>query len=107
MIQLHHYLIFAAALFAIGLFGVLSRRNLIVILIGIELMMNAANLNLVAFWRYRPGPLAEAGALTGQIFTLIGISVAAAEAAVGLALVLAIYRSVRSVDVDDIDQLRG
>jgi len=90
-------------LFAIGLGGVLTRRNAIVVLIGIEFMLNAANLNFIAFWRYGPEP----EALRGVMFALFSIAVAAAEAAVGLAIVLAIYRHWRTADLDDVDELRG
>ncbi|GAB4250824.1 MAG: NADH-quinone oxidoreductase subunit NuoK [Thermoleophilia bacterium] len=89
-------------LFAIGLLGVLTRRNAIAVLIAVEIMMNAANLNLVAFSR-----LHEPELMTGQVFALVGISVAASEAAVGLALILAISRRFRTTDVDQIDLLKG
>ena len=102
MIPLSWYLIVAAALFCIGLYGALARRNAIGILMGIELMLNAVNINLVAFWRYvRPQ------ALTGQLFALFVMTVAAAEVAVGLALVIAIYRSRDTVNVEEVDLLRG
>jgi NADH-quinone oxidoreductase subunit K len=101
-IPLHWYLVVAAALFCIGLYGVLSRRNAIGILMGIELMLNAVNINLVAFWRYVT-PTASAG----QVFAIFAFTVAAAEAAVGLALIIAIYRSRDTVIVEDIDLLRG
>ena len=102
MIPLSWYLIVAAALFCIGLFGMLARRNAIAILMGVELMLNAVNINLVAFWRYvRPD------AMTGQVFALMVYIVAAAEAAVGLALFLAIYRSRGTVVVENMDLLKG
>jgi NADH-quinone oxidoreductase subunit K len=101
-VPLHGYLIVAAALFCIGLYGVLSRRNAIGILMGIELMLNAVNINLVAFWRYM-----EPTTSAGQVFALFAFAVAAAEAAVGLALIIAIYRSHDTVIVEDIDLLRG
>ena len=82
------YLLLSALLFAIGLAGALTRRNAILVLIGIELMLNAANLNFIAFWRYGPHP----EALTGMMFAIFSIAVAAAEAAVGLALIISIYR---------------
>ncbi len=88
-------LLVSSMLFAIGLAGALTRRSTILVLIGIELMLNAANLNFVAFWRFRPHP----GALTGIIFVLFSIGVAAAEAAVGLALILAVYRHTRTTDL--------
>ena len=101
-IPLAHYLILSAVLFSIGLFGVITRRNAIIVLIGIEILMNAANINLIAFWRYSDGTQ-----LTGQMFTLFGIAIAAAEVAVGLAIVLAIYRAHRSINVSEIDALKG
>ena len=82
MIPLAHYLIFSALLFSIGLAGALTRRNAILVLIGVELMLNAANLNFIAFWRYSENP----EALTGVMFVIFSIGIAAAEAAVGLAL---------------------
>ena len=101
MIPLHWFLIVAAALFCIGLYGVLSRRNAVGILMGIELMLNAVNVNLVAFWRY----LDPLGSL-GQAFVLFVLVVAAAEAAVGLALVIAIYRNRDTIIVEDIDLMK-
>jgi NADH-quinone oxidoreductase subunit K len=95
-------LILAAGLFCIGLFGALSRRNTIGILFGIELMLNAVNINLVAFWRY-----IEPNVVAGQTFALFVITVAAAEAAVGLAMVIAIYRTRQTVNADEVDTLRG
>lgn len=101
MIPLSWYLILAAALFCVGMFGVLARRNAIAILMGIELMLNAVNLNLLAFWRYRtPSELA------GQAFVIIVFAVAAAEAAVGLALIISIYRRRSTVAAEDIDMLK-
>ncbi|MGQ9628323.1 MAG: NADH-quinone oxidoreductase subunit NuoK [Anaerolineae bacterium] len=101
MIPLTWYLIVAAALFCIGLYGALARRNAIGILMGIELMLNAVNINLVAFWRYITPEL-----LTGQVFAIFVITIAAAEAAVGLALILAIYRSRDTVVIEEIDMLK-
>jgi NADH:ubiquinone oxidoreductase subunit K len=103
MIPLHAYLLLSALLFAIGLAGALTRRNAIIVLIGIELMLNAANLNFIAFWRYGPNP----EALAGIMFVLFSIGVAAAEAAVGLALIIAIYRHYRTADVDQIASMKG
>ncbi|HDN79789.1 MAG: NADH-quinone oxidoreductase subunit NuoK [Chloroflexi bacterium] len=95
------YLIVAAALFCIGLYGVLARRNAIGILMGVELMLNAVNLNLVAFWRYVcPTNVA------GLVFAVFVIAVAAAEVAVGLALIVAIYRSRDTVNVEEVDLMR-
>ena len=103
MTPLHCYLIVSALLFAIGLAGALTRRNAILVLIGIELMLNAANLNFIAFWRYGPNP----EALTGVMFVLFSIGIAAAEAAVGLALIIAIYRHYQTTNLDEVNQLRG
>ncbi len=99
---LSDYLILAAILFCIGLAGVLTRRNVIIVLVGVEMMLNAANINLVAFWHFMAPQSA-----TGQMFAIFGIAVAGAEAAVGLALVIAVYRHFRSVSVEDIKQLKG
>jgi NADH-quinone oxidoreductase subunit K len=97
------YLILSAFLFAIGLAGALTRRNAIIVLIGIELMLNAANLNFIAFWRFGDHP----EALTGIMFVIFSIGVAAAEAAVGLALIIAIYRHYKTANVDDVNSLKG
>src|SRR5246127_3051577 len=94
-----NYLLVSAIIFAIGLAGALVRRNAILVLIGIELMLNAANLNFIAFWRYGPNP----EALTGIMFALFSIGVAAAEAAVGLALIITVYRHFHTTDLDQID----
>jgi NADH:ubiquinone oxidoreductase subunit K len=91
-------LLVSSMLFAVGLAGALTRRNTILVLIGIELMLNAANINFVAFWRF--GPHAEA--MTGMIFVLFSIGVAAAEAAVGLALILAVYRHAKTTDLSQL-----
>ncbi|HLW48446.1 MAG TPA: NADH-quinone oxidoreductase subunit NuoK [bacterium] len=101
MLGLTHYLVVAALLFALGLFAVVTRRNSVTILMGIELMLNAANINLVAFNKY-----AAPGAMQGQIFALIVITLAACEAAVGLALVLAAYRTLETVYVDEINIMK-
>jgi NADH-quinone oxidoreductase subunit K len=103
MTPLQGYLIISALLFAIGLAGAVTRRNAIVVLIGIELMLNAANLNFVAFWRFGPNPQA----LTGVVFVLFSIAVAAAEAAVGLALIISIYRHYKTSNLDQIESLKG
>jgi NADH:ubiquinone oxidoreductase subunit K len=97
------YLLLSALLFSIGLAGALTRRNAILVLIGIELMLNAANLNFIAFWRYGPNPQA----LTGILFVIFSIGVAAAEAAVGLALIISIYRHYRTTNLNRIDSMRG
>jgi NADH-quinone oxidoreductase subunit K len=96
-------LILSALLFAIGLAGALTRRNAIIVLIGIELMLNAANLNFVVFWRYGPNPQA----LAGLLFVIFSIGVAAAEAAVGLALIIAMYRHYKTTNLDQIDSMKG
>ena len=100
-VGLKPYLMVGAALFAAGLVAVMSRRNAVAILIGIELMLNAANLNLVAFDRF--GPLE----LQGQVFTLFVLAIAAAEAAVALAIILNVFDSRDRIDVDQIDALGG
>lgn len=103
MTPLHHYLLLSALLFSIGLAGALTRRNAILVLIGIELMLNAANLNFIAFWRFGPSPAPA----TGVLFVLFSIAVAAAEAAVGLALVIAIYRHQKNVRLQEANHLKG
>jgi len=103
MTPLSGYLLVAALLFAVGLAGALTRRSAILVLIGIELMLNAANLNFVAFWRFGPHP----EALTGMMFAIFSIAVAAAEAAVGLGLVILIFRHRRSVNIDHMNQMKG
>ena len=94
------YLMLAALVFAIGLFGVLTRRNAIGILLGIELMLNAVNINLVAFARFH-------GELLGLVFTLFTIAITVAEVALGLAIVIVIFRVRRTVEADRLDLLRG
>jgi NADH-quinone oxidoreductase subunit K len=103
MTPLHHYLIVSALLFSIGLAGVVTRRNAILVLIGVELMLNAANLNFIAFWRYGPNP----ELLGGLMFVLFSIGIAAAEAAVGLALVIAVYRHHKTANVERMNMLKG
>jgi NADH-quinone oxidoreductase subunit K len=102
MVPLEWYLVVAAALFCLGLYGALSRRNAVAVLMGVELMLNAVNINLIAFGRYVV-PLA----VTGQVFAIFVLAVAAAEAAVGLALIIAIYRSRDTVNLEDIDLMKG
>lgn len=101
MIPLEWYLGLSAVLFCIGVYGVLSRKNAIAILMGIELMLNAANINLVAFGRFL-----QPQVLTGHIFTVFVITIAAAEAAVGLAIVVSVYRNQQHINVDEIDLMR-
>jgi NADH:ubiquinone oxidoreductase subunit K len=103
MIPLYYYLIFSALLFAVGLAGALTRRNAILVLVGIELMLNAANLNFIAFWRYSANP----EAITGIMVVIFSIAIAAAEASVGLALIIAIYRHYKTVNLDQVDSLKG
>ncbi len=103
MTPLENYLLISALLFAIGLAGALTRRNAILVLVGIELMLNAANLNFIAFWRYGLNP----EALTGVMFAIFSIGIAAAEAAVGLALIIAVYRHYKTTDLNQIDSMRG
>ena len=103
MTPLHYYIVLAALLFSIGLAGALTRRNAILVLIGIELMLNAANLNFITFWRYS----ANANELIGMMFVIFSIGIAAAEAAVGLAIVIAIYRHHRTTRLDNVDNLKG
>lgn len=101
MVPLSWYLTLSAALFSTGLFGVLARRNAVAILLGIELMLNAVNINLVAFWRY-----GDPEVITGQVFAIIVFAVAAAEVAVGLALIISVYRNRNTVIANDIDMLK-
>ena len=98
---LEHYLILSAILFSIGLYGALTRRNAVIILMCIELMLNAVNITLVAFSRYVVPEL-----LTGQVFAIFVIIVAAAEVAVGLAIILAIYRGLETIDATKIDLMK-
>jgi NADH-quinone oxidoreductase subunit K len=100
-IPLSWYLILAAVLFCIGLYGVLSRKNAIAILLGIELMLNAVNINLVAFWRYL-----DPQQMAGQAFAVIVFAVAAVEVAVGLALIISVYRRRKTVVADEIDLMK-
>lgn len=101
MIPLHLYLLVSAGLFSLGMYGVLARRNAVAILMGIELMLNAVNLNLVAFWRY-----ISPETLNGQVFAVFVFAVAAAEAAVGLALIISIYRNRETVIAEDVNILK-
>ena len=103
MSPLHYCLLLSSALFCIGLAGALARSNTILVLLGIELMLNAANLNFIAFWRYGPA----GSPATGVIFVLFSIAVAAAEAAVGLALVIAVYRHQQSIRLQEANRLKG
>ncbi|MFD0714915.1 NADH-quinone oxidoreductase subunit NuoK [Paenibacillus sp. GCM10027626] len=99
--MLSSYLTIAAILFCVGLYGALAKRNAVVVLLSIELMLNAVNLNLVAFSKYGFFP-----SLTGQMFSLFTITVAAAEAAVGIAVLIALFRARGTVNVDEFDEMR-
>lgn len=101
-VPLNHYLMLAAFLFAVGLCGALSRKNAIIVLMGIEIMFNAGILNLVVFWHYK-----TFATLTAQMFAIFAVAIAAAESAIGLALVIAVYRHYKSVDVDEMKSLKG
>ncbi len=101
MIPLEHYLIVSAALFSVGVFGILTRRNAVNVLMCIELIFNSANINLVAFSRFIEG------ALGGQVFALLVIVVAACEAAVALAIVMSLYRITKQVNLDKAAELKG
>ena len=100
MIHLTILLIFAAFLFSAGVYGVLARRNGVLVLMSIELILNAVNINLVAFGAFRNTPV-------GQVFALFVIAIAAAEVGIGLAIVLLIYRNRRSIDISQLDVMRG
>ncbi len=100
-VGLHHYLIVATALFVCGIVCVVSRRNAVALLMGIELILNAANVNLAAFSRY------VEGAVGGDVFVLFVIALAAAEAAIALAIVLAVFRTLRSIDTSHTTRLKG
>ena len=95
-------LIFSSAMFCIGLYGALTRKNAVGVLIAIEIMLNAANINFIALFRYLHLPL-----LTGQIFVLFSIAVAGAEVALGLAIIISVYRHMKTVEMDDITDLKG
>ena len=97
---LNEFLILSAFLFCTGIYGVLARRNGVLVLMSVELMLNAVNINLVAFSAYTKN-------VSGQVFALFVITIAAAEVGVGLAIVLLIYRNLRSPDLDEVDQLKG
>jgi len=101
-IPIAHFLYLAAALFGIGLFGVLARKNAISVLMGVELMLNAVNINYLAFAKYW-----NWNSLTGPVFVVFVITIAAAEAAVALAIIISIYRQMRSANVDDAHYLKG
>ena len=97
-VGLEHYLVLSVVLFSIGIYGVLAKRNAVIILMCIEIMLNAVNIALIAFSRYT-----DAALLTGQVFAIFVMAVAAAEAAVGIAIIIAIYRNRQSINVDKFD----
>ncbi len=101
-IGLTHYLLLAAMLFAIGMFGVLSKRNIIAVMMGVELMLNAVNINLVAFNRFMP-----VQDLTGQLMALFAIVVGVAEVAIGIALAFRIYHDRHTINVDELNRMKG
>ncbi len=101
MIPLSYFLVFAAALFSIGLYGVLARKNAVAILMGVELILNAVLVNVLAFWRFRTPE-----SMDGQVFAVMVFAVAAAEVAVGLALFISIYRRRNTIAADEIDLLK-
>lgn len=98
--ELNQFLVLSAFLFCVGIYGVLARRNGVLVLMSVELMLNAVNINLIAFSAFN----SEIG---GQVFALFVIAIAAAEVGVGLAIILLIYRNLRSPDLDQVDQLKG
>ena len=100
MISLTHYLVVASILFIIGVMGVLTRRNIIVILLSIELMLTAVNINFVAFSSYLHNA-------TGQVFVFFVMTIAAAETALGLAIVVTLFRNLDSINVDEVNQMKG
>jgi NADH:ubiquinone oxidoreductase subunit K len=102
MIPLSWYLVVAAALFSIGLFGALARKNAIAILMGVELMLNAVNINLLAFWRYL-----TPNQVGGAVFVIVVFVTAAAEVAVGLAIIISVYRRRNTVVAEDVNLLNG
>ena len=105
-IGLTHYLVLSALVFTIGLYGALAKRNAVVILMSIELMFNAVNVAFVAVGRYQPSPPGGPFNLGGQVFALFVITVAAAEAAVALAIILAIYRTRKTISIDDLNLMK-
>ena len=102
-VDIQNFVILSAILFIMGVVGVLIRRNAIMIFMSVELMLNSANLNFIAFWRYGPNP----EALTGMMFVIFSIGVAAAEAAVGLALIISLYRHTKTTNIDEVNSMRG
>ena len=107
MIPLYWYLVFSIALFCIGLFGVLARKNAVAMLMGIELMLNAVNINLIAFWRYFFAGATQTDTTRALAFVAIVFVAAAAEAAVGLALIISVYRRRQTIIPEDMNILKG
>lgn len=101
-VGVEHYLLLSAALFAIGIYGVLAKRNIIAVMMGVELMLNAVNINLVAFNRYLP-----VSDLSGQLMALFSIAVGVAEVALGIALAFRIYNDRNTINVDEINRMKG
>lgn len=99
MVPTHHYLFLGVALFTIGVVGVLTRRNILIILMSIELMMNAVNINLIAFSN-------QLQQVTGQVFAIFVITVAAAEAAVGLGILIAMFKNKETINISDVDLMK-
>lgn len=106
MIPIEYWLVFSSLLFAVGAYGVLTRRNAIVVLMSIEVMLNAANINLVAFSSYHSSLHGGPPDPSGQVFALFSIAIAAAEVAIGLAILLSVYKRYDTIDVDKINILR-
>jgi len=104
---LNNFLILSAFLFCTGIYGVLARKNAVLVLMSIELMLNAVNLNLVAFSAFNSPTQSVRQAASGQVFALFVITIAAAEVGVGLAIVLLIYRNSRTADLDQLDEMKG
>ena len=104
LLGIEHYLILSAVMFSIGLYGTLAKRNAVAILMCIEIMLNAVNIAIIAFSRY---VVPDVVLLTGHVFAIFVMTVAAAEAAVGLAIIISIYRSRQSVDVEQADSMKG
>jgi len=100
MVTIHHYMVLSAVLFFIGVFGVLFRRNLIVMFMSVELMLNAVNLSFVTFARYTQS-------MDGHVVAFFVMALAAAEAAIGLAILVALFRNLETINVEDLDELKG
>ncbi|MEE8143174.1 MAG: NADH-quinone oxidoreductase subunit NuoK [Planctomycetota bacterium] len=107
MFSVQHCLLLSAILFSVGIYGVLARRNIIVVLMSLELMLNAVNIAVVAFGRGFAATAGTSAAHTGQIFALMVLAVAAAEAAVGLSILLLIWRRYQTIDVRDVHRMQG